>query len=108
MPMRVIITTEAEGDLLSHTDWIAKDSPVNAIAVARELRAKIATLRQYPRSGRPAVERRFAQHELRQISLRPYRIVYAIFNETVWVLHVRHSSQQFLRRSELRIGSMVE
>jgi plasmid stabilization system protein ParE len=106
MPVRVIITTEAESDLLAITDWIAGDSPVNAMAVARKLRAKIATLRRYPRSGRPAAEHRFTKHELRQLSHRPYRIVYAIFNDTVWVLHVRHGSQRFLRRSELRIDSI--
>ena len=61
----VIWTARARADLKAIHDYIAKDSPINAKRVVREMQSKAAGLAETPLIGHvvPEVERHLPQRE---------------------------------------------
>lgn len=95
-------TEHALGDLEKIYGWIARDSPTNAEAMIRRITTSIDRLASMPRTGRPAVEQDRIIYELRQLSVRPYRVLYTIQNTRIVILRVRHSAQDDLTPEELQ------
>ena len=91
--MRLVLTAEAEADLESIGDRIARDSPVRAVSFLQELRESCETLVDGPL--------RFAlipRHEAAGIHRRVhgnYLIFYRVRNETVEVLHILHGARDY-------------
>ena len=63
-------------DIESIRAYIAEDSPLYADLVVRRLVAAVARLRAFPESGRIVPERNTP--EIREVIVRPYRIVYRV------------------------------
>ena len=79
----------AAWDLRDIASWIAVDSPARARAVLRRLDKKAGTLRTAPLRGRVVPElRQFGIYSLRELVVRPYRIVYRVADRRVLVLGV--------------------
>jgi toxin ParE1/3/4 len=85
MDHKVRITPEAEADLRSIGDYIARQAPDTARRFVRSLRTQIATLRTFPTRHGSAPEAELAGVELRQMIHGMYRVLYTCDVETVTV-----------------------
>jgi toxin ParE1/3/4 len=101
MDHKVRITPEAEADLRSIGDYIARQAPDTAGRFIRSLRAQIATLRTFPTRHGIAPEAELAGVELRQMIFGMYRVLYTCDAETVTVHGVRHGARRPLQPEEL-------
>ena len=89
--MIVRITAEAEADLESIGDYIAKDNPPRALTFVRELRASCLGLSDFPE--RFALVPRYADQGIRHRVHGRYAIFYRVEAEGVTVLHVLHGAR---------------
>lgn len=89
--MIVRITAEAEADLESIGDYIAKDNPPRAITFVRELRAACLGLSDFPE--RFPVVPRYADQGIRHRVHGSYAIFYRVEHDGVTVLHVSHGAR---------------
>jgi toxin ParE1/3/4 len=81
----------AEDDLAAIVDFIAEDSPTSAERLATDLRAKADKLREHPemyRAGRKRGTREMVVHP-------NYVVIYRVQKETVEILRVKHTAQQW-------------
>jgi plasmid stabilization system protein ParE len=91
--MKVDISTEAERDLESIADYIARDNPKRAIGFLRELRAKCVALMDLPH-GFPLV-RRYEAFGVRRRVHGNYLIFYRVEAERIVVLHILHGAMDY-------------
>jgi addiction module RelE/StbE family toxin len=85
----VVWTKTAETDLESIVDFIADDNIDAALAVFARIREHAATLDNFPDKGRVVTE--LHQHgiiQYRELILSPWRIIYRIDGNTVYVTSV--------------------
>ncbi len=87
----VIWSPHALHDLESIRAWIADDSPFYAGLVVQRLVAAVERLRDFPDSGRVVPE--LARAEIREIIVRPYRIVYRVRRQVVEIVTVFRASR---------------
>lgn len=90
--MPVIWTERALRRLQELHDYIARDQPINARRVIHRLLARGEQLAHQPRSGRVVPE--YDDAAVRELIDVPYRIVYFVDADTVYVLSVRHGAEQ--------------
>ncbi len=89
--MKVFITKSAQHDLRSITRHIAKDNVDAAQKMRLYIKVKVESLKEHPYkypAGRVANTREMVIHPR-------YFVVYAVKKETVWVLRILHTSQQY-------------
>ena len=93
--MRVIHwTPRARADLAAIRAFISQDSPHYAGIVISRLIAATDRLTIFPESGRAVPE--FENPVVREVVLRPYRIVYRLVgDDQIHILTVHHGSQSF-------------
>lgn len=92
----VILSPKAVGDLEIIVRYIALNNPLAARKVGQNLLNKTKELGQFPFKGQKIPE--FNSSDIRQIILKPYRIVYRIEEEQKQISVARfwHSSQDNL------------
>lgn len=90
---RLIWSPRAVADLELIRDHIAADSEQYASLVIARLVAAPGRLVQFPESGRMVPE--FSRPNLRELVIRPYRLVYRLQGEVVEVVTVFHSARMF-------------
>lgn len=91
--MIVSITDEADADLESIGDFIARDNPARAVSFVAELLAACHFLATMPRAF-PLVP----PYEDSGVRRRPYRdyvIFYSVGDDAVQILHVLHGSRDY-------------
>jgi len=88
----VIWTARARADLKAIHDYIAKDSPVNAKRVVREMHRKARELAETPFIGRIVPE--LEDPDIREIPSCSWRIIYQLREKRVFVLTVIHKRRQ--------------
>ncbi|WP_454887911.1 type II toxin-antitoxin system RelE/ParE family toxin [Sphingomonas oryzagri] len=93
--MRVEISAEAERDLESIGDHIARDHPARAITFLRELRLKCLSLADLPH-GFPLVHR-YEHLDIRRRLHGNYLIFYRAEAERIVVLHILHGAMDYAR-----------
>jgi plasmid stabilization system protein ParE len=84
----------AENDLLNIIEYIADDSPSNALKIYKNLKQKASSLYTFPDRGRIVPELR--DHgilQYRELIMPPWRILYRISEKYVYVLSVLDSRQ---------------
>ena len=91
--MIVVITDEAERDLETIGDNIAKDSPLRAISFVRELRERCEGLVDMPYAF-PLVPR-YESCGIRRRVHGNYLIFYQAFREMIVVTHVLHDAMDY-------------
>lgn len=92
---QVIVTPEAEAGVRESFAYIHNQSPLNAENWLRDLYSKIDSLEQFPERCSFARERDYFEEDLRQLNFKSHRVVFQVndTSNTVYILHVRHSSR---------------
>lgn len=80
-------------DLENIRAYIAKDSPAYADLVLRRLVAAVERLSNFPESGRMVPDR--SSPEIREIIVKPYRIVYRVRLGTVEIVTIFRAARLF-------------
>jgi plasmid stabilization system protein ParE len=88
----VIWTARARADLKAIHDYIAKDAPLNAKTVVRELLRKADTLTDLPQLGRVVPELNDVQ--LREIPCYSWRILYHLRHGRIYIVTLVHKRRQ--------------
>lgn len=88
---QIIWTEPALDDLRAIVEFIARDSQAYAARLAQRIVEAPKRLEVLPRIGSRVPE--FDRDDLRELSVRPYRILYAIRGETCSVVAVIHGSR---------------
>lgn len=96
MDYTVILSPKAVGDLESIVRYIASSNPAAARKVGQNLLSKTKELAQFLPKGQKVSE--FNSPDIRQVILKPYRIVYRIEvdKKRISVARFWHSSQENL------------
>jgi plasmid stabilization system protein ParE len=96
MDYAVILSPKAVGDLEAIVRYIALSNPEAARKVGQTLLDKTRDLGQFPFKGQKVPE--FDSSEIRQVILKPYRIVYRIEADKnrISVARFWHSAQENL------------
>ena len=84
----------AETDLINIVEYIAPDSPRNALGIFNKIKQKATDLTSFPEKGRVVPELQ-AQgiNQYRELIISPWRLIYRISNKNVYVLSVIDSRQ---------------
>lgn len=90
--MKVRWTASAEQDLKNIRDYIAHDSRLYADRMVQSVLASVEGLEVFPESGALVLDRRV--RGLREIFVRPYRIIYRILPECVEIMAVIHGARR--------------
>lgn len=98
----VMLTRGAEEDLETIHAYLAENRPADAVTLLDEFESAIETLEQFPSRGAiPRELETLGIRDFRQILLGPYRIVYRIDTNTVFILVIadgRRDMQALLER----------
>ncbi len=103
----VFLVAEAEDDIFDIYNYVAKyDSVDNADKLFGNLQNTISSLKLQPERGHfPPELERIDVYEFREIHYKPYRIIYQITGDEVYVhcvLHGRRELQELLQQRLLR------
>ena len=86
---RVEWTRAASSDLLNIVDYISEDSIDTAINIFEKIRSKCETLNQSPERGRVVPElKEYGISSYHEIIIKPWRIIYRISDNNIYVLAV--------------------
>jgi plasmid stabilization system protein ParE len=96
MDYHVEISPEADQELEAAFLWIAADSPIRALKWIGTARERISSLTRFPHRCPLAPESDTFQIEIRQLIVRPYRVLYTVHHDVVRLLHIRHASRKSL------------
>ena len=84
----------AENDLREIIEYIATDSPTDALKILREIKQKVSTLYTLPERGRIVPELQDqAILTYRELIVPPWRIIYRISEKKIYVLSVLDARQ---------------
>ena len=103
MPFAVLLTNDAARDLEALYDYIARhDAPQKAGYVLEQIEKAFSGLSEFPERGAyPKELAALGIREYREIFFKPYRIIYRIMGEDVYVLLIvdgRRDMQTLLQR----------
>jgi plasmid stabilization system protein ParE len=105
MTFRVETTPIAEAQIEQAYRWFRQQNPDFADRWFRSIMNSIATLQEKPRRCGLAIEHEIFTEEVRQLlhgkSRNVHRILFTIWEDTVYILFVRHSAQAPLTTSDL-------
>ncbi len=88
----VLWSNTAEIDLKSIIEYIAEDSPSNAFKIIKNIKQKVPNLYTFPEKGRIVPELRDQGiMQYRELIIPPWRILYRISKESVYILSVLDS-----------------
>ena len=79
MAFQIIWSEQARDDLQAIVLFIAQDNPTVAESFGYQLMSKVDVLAQFPQLGRVVPEKN--DETIREIILRPYRIIYKVLAE---------------------------
>ena len=95
MAREVVWTEPGWDDLEAAADYIARDSEFYAAAFVHEAREAASSLADFAERGQPVPE--FADESIRELLVKPYRLVYKITDEHVFIVAFIHGSQRLWR-----------
>lgn len=90
----VIWSNVAENDLKNIIEYIAADSPSNALRIFKNIKQAASNLYIFPEEGRVVPELRDQGIlQYRELIVSPWRVIYRISEKIVYVLSVLDSRQ---------------
>ena len=90
----VIWASAVENDLAGIIEYLAIDSPANALKVLDKLKEKAANLHHSPKRGRIIPElQEYGIYQYRELIAAPWRLMYRAQEDKVYVLAVLDSRQ---------------
>jgi len=90
----VVWSYVAENDLRNIIEYIAEDSPANALKVFKKIKQKASSLYILPERGRIVQElREQGILQYRELILSPWRVIYRISGKSVYVLSILDACQ---------------
>ena len=94
----VFWSEDAQRDLDAIVDHIAQDSPLDALRIFDRLAGQAQKLHVFAERGRrvPELGARGRRSPLRELVVRPWRIIYAVRERHVMVIAVVDSRRDFL------------
>ena len=95
MDREVIWTEPAWEDLAAAADYIAQGSASYAAAFVQEVRDSAASLSQFAERGQAVPE--LGDEHIRELLVRPYRLIYQALEDKVFVLALVHGAQRIRR-----------
>ena len=90
---RISWTSQAFTDLESILNFYARDSEVYARRIGERINAAIERLEAFPRSGRVVPE--LGREDVREVLPAPFRVVYRVLDDEVFILTVFHAARSF-------------
>jgi addiction module RelE/StbE family toxin len=88
----VLWSNTAEIDLKSIIEYIAEDNPSNAFKIVKNIKQKVSNLYAFPEKGRIVPELKDQGiMQYRELIIPPWRILYRISEESVYILSVLDS-----------------
>jgi toxin ParE1/3/4 len=88
--MKIIVTDEADNDLMQIFSYLSQRSSQAAESIAAEMDRCIENLSSFPFSGSP---RAGLDQDIRTVIVPPYLILYAVRRDHVTILRVLHGSR---------------
>lgn len=88
--MKVIVTDQADDDLMQIFSYLSVQSSLAAQSVAAEIDRSLENLSSFPFSGSPRAR---LGPDVRSIVVSPYLIFYAVRRDHVTILRVLHGSR---------------
>ena len=92
----VVITPQAERDLIEIHAWITVESQSRAASMISRIEARLASLVVHPFRHTRAPEGEWHDLTIRHFSVGPFRILYAVERSTVHVLRIGHGARRTL------------
>jgi plasmid stabilization system protein ParE len=92
MAREVVWTAPAWEDLHAAADYIARDSEGYAATFVRQVRDAAASLAEFAERGQVVPE--FGDQATRELLVKPYRLVYKIIEDRVFVLALIHGARR--------------
>lgn len=89
--MKVIWTAKAERQLDQIFEYIATDSELYAYRLVNQIINRAESLAQFPKKGQEVPE--YQREDIRQVIVKPYRVVYLLKDQTVEILSIVHGRQ---------------
>ena len=89
----IIWSPQAAEEIVGIQTYISGDSVQYAELVVRRIVARVEELSRFPHSGRVVPERQDAA--IREVIVRPYRIVYRFQGSTVEIVTIFRGTRQF-------------
>jgi plasmid stabilization system protein ParE len=91
---KIIWSAIAEKDLVNIIEYIAVDSKHNALKIFSQLKERVSKLYHLPERGRIVPElKTFGIHQYRELIIPPWRVIYRISGDKIYVLSVLDSRQ---------------
>lgn len=90
---RIVWSPQSLRDIEAIRAYIAEDSPHYADLTVRRIVGAVERLADFPESGRMVPE--CSQHDIREVVVRTFRVVYRLSSETVEIATVFRGSQEF-------------
>jgi plasmid stabilization system protein ParE len=105
MAFQIKLTKNAETQIEAAYLWFQDQNPAFADQWFRSLMNEIAKLQDKPRRFPMALEQDIFDEEVRQFPYgkgrSKYRILFSIEEETIHILHIRHSAQSLLSEEDI-------
>jgi plasmid stabilization system protein ParE len=95
MAREVVWTDPAWDDLEAAAKYVARDSEFYAAALVQETREAAASLADFAERGQTVPE--FADESIRELLVKPYRLVYKVTDEHVFIVAFIHGAQRLWR-----------
>ena len=96
MGLPVILTPQSQKDLQEIVAYIARDNPERVRSFGNELIDKALSLAILPQRGRVTPEAN--DPDVREIMHGPYRIIYEVLSDKIYVLRFWHGARGDLKR----------
>jgi len=105
MPFAVLLTIDAARDLNELYDYIAlHDSPQQADYVLKQIEKTFSTLSEFPERGvYPQELFKIGIREFREIFFKPYRIIYRVMEQNVYVLVIVDGRREMMSLLQQRL-----
>ena len=95
MAREVAWTDPASEDLEAAAEYIARDSEFYAAALVQEALEAAASLADFADRGQTVPE--FSDESIRELLVKPYRLVYKLTDEHVFIVAFIHGAQRLWR-----------